>query len=200
MIDYGGREGEHFSSFAAAAAAASGMMMLAVLAVEALVKVGRFLHVVLQVQGGGVVVLLLRLAVATAATAAAVVLLFADGLQHGGDVTELVDDVEHALALARRHFLRVAGKRDRLEVVVRQVDVTQRRVGNVFDVRPADAELAAEPVVRPDARFAGEVDATDHLRDSAKLATVIHAEQEDSGSVMMMVLVGMVQFLVPVVR
>jgi len=115
-------------------------------------------------------------------------------------VVELVDDVQHALALARRHFLRVAGKRDRLEVVVRQVDVTQRRVGNVFDVRPADAKLAAEPVVRPDARFAGEVDATDHFRDSAKLATVIHAEQEDSGPVVMMVLVGIVQFLVPVVR
>ena len=36
--------------------------------------------------------------------------------------------------------------------------------------------------------------------DVVLLTTVIHAEQEDSGPVMMMVLVGIVQFLVPVVR
>ena len=36
--------------------------------------------------------------------------------------------------------------------------------------------------------------------DFVLLTTVIHAEQEDSGPVMMVVLVGIVQFLVPVVR
>lgn len=89
----------------------------------------------------------------------------------------LVDDVEHTLALARRNFLRVAGKRHRLEVVVRQVDMAQRRVRNVLDVGPTDAELTAESVVRPDAGFSVEVDATHHLRNSAKFTAVINAEQ-----------------------
>lgn len=124
--------------------------------------------VVLEVDGGRGVVFV---AVARSAAAAAVgVLLRRDRLQHRGHVDELVEDVEHALSFARRHFLRVARERDRLEVVVGQVDVAQRRVGDVLDVGPSHSELTAEPVVRPNARFSAEVDAADHLGDAAELA------------------------------
>jgi len=78
--------------------------------------------------------------------------------------------------------------------------VTQGRVGHVFDVRPTNAELAAESVVGPNAGFAVEVNATRHLRDATEFAAVIYAEEQDGRPVVMMVLEGVVQLLVTVIR
>jgi len=77
--------------------------------------------------------------------------------------------------------------------------VTKGRIWHVLDVRPLDPELAPEPVVGPDARFPGKVDPGDHLSDSAELPTVVDAEEEDGGSVVMMVLEGVVELLVSVI-
>jgi len=115
-------------------------------------------------------------------------------------VLVFVNDVEHAFSFARWHFLRVARESDRLEVVVGQVDVTKSRIGHVLDVRPTNAELTTESVIGPNAGLAVEVDATRHLGNAAEFATVIHAEEKDGRSVVMMVLEGIVQLLVTVVR
>jgi len=89
----GGGKRIHLSPTASSAAS----MLLQAVLLKALLELRLF---VFEVQGGGSGVVIF-LAVAAS-------VLLRDGVQHGGDVLVLVDDVEHALSFAWRHFLRVA--------------------------------------------------------------------------------------------
>lgn len=175
--------GHHFASYKPSSSSSSTtskpMMLLLLTMVMLLEPLLELDFVVFEVdRGGGIFFFFLAVAppFLLTVTAASDSAAAANRLEHRRDVTILVQNVQETLALARRDFLRVAGKRDRLEVVVGQVDVTQRRVGNVLDVAPPDAELTAESVVRPNSRFFVEIDAARHLGDTTKFATVVHAE------------------------
>jgi len=190
-VSEGGGEWYHFATSATPTSTAAAMLLLLLaMLMKTLLKLRL---VVLEVEGGGGCVVVVFFAVAAS-------VLLREGIQHGGHVAVFVDDVEHSLSFARRHLLRVAGERDRLEVVVGQVDVAQRGIGHVLHVSPTNAKLTAEPIVGPNARFPIEVDATDHLGDTAKLATVVHAEEKDGWAVVVMILERVVQFLVAVIR
>ena len=94
-------------------------------------------------------------------------------VENGRGVSVRVHYLEHHYALVGQHFLRVARVGHRLVLVVLQTNVTQRRVGHVFDVDPAHAKLSAPLVLRPHGQRRRHVHRRRHLGHAAKVARTV---------------------------
>lgn len=110
------------ASTAAASAAATATLVMVVMVMVSAVGRGRLLRWRLL----AVVLLLLSL------------LVVHEVVEDRRRMPVRVHDSQHLQSLGMGHFLRVAGIRHRLVVVVLQADVTQLHVGHVLHVNPTD--------------------------------------------------------------